>query len=59
VKSQRKPAAGTLSGFPRDRYETPENMTQQKKMSLACVARAAAEKYTAELAKPEKGFPNG
>ena len=55
MKSQRKLAVG-IDQLSADLYETPENMAQQKKMSLAWVAQDAEGKCAAEPSKTEKGF---
>lgn len=43
-------------GFPSERYETLERIAKDKRVSLACVVREAAEKHVADkwplLGKP-------
>lgn len=50
LKAQRKAVRASIT-FPPDLYETLEEIAQQKKVSLAWVVRAAAEKYVTESSK--------
>jgi hypothetical protein len=47
VKTQSTPAVRASISFPPDLYETLEQVAKQKKVSLAWVARDAAERYVA------------
>ncbi len=48
LKAQRKAGVRASITFPPDLYENLEQIAQQKKVSLACVVRDAAEKYVTD-----------
>ena len=51
LKGQKKAAVRASISFSPDLYKTLEEIAQQKKVSLACVVRYAAEKYIVGAAK--------
>lgn len=55
MQAQGASAIRASISFPPDLYETLEELAKQKKVSLAWVARDAAEKYIAGAAKQSGG----
>jgi hypothetical protein len=48
-KAQATVVVRALITFPRDLYETPEQLTEPKKVSLAWIVRDAPESYFADV----------